>query len=140
MNKNFKIGQSNELIQDDESFDLHNCYDFVKVILEEEKVLLFFEANSEYGKGLPSIRIKFVDVSYFSASPDFDKFGVFDLDEMGYKNPSDFDDKWLLNEEQANTGDHILFRFIGGQFIRVFSSKAELTKLTNKERLNEPSI
>lgn len=131
MEKNFKVGQSNELIQGEDLFDLHNCYDFTEIHLEGRKASLGFEPNPDHGNNLPPLIIKFSGLSYFSASLDFCRFVQSDLDEIGYKSANDFDDKWLLSEDQAEKNDHIFFRFIGGQFIRMLASKAELFRIRN---------
>lgn len=128
MEKNFKVGQSNELIQGGESFDLHNCYDFSKLHLEGNQAFLGFEPNPEHGKNLSPVLVKFDGLIYFAVSPDFCSTAQVDLDEIGYKSPDDFDDEWLLREEQAEENDHIFFRFIGGQSVRVLASKAELVR------------
>ena len=46
-------------------------------------MFLGFQANLDYGKGLPPIVIKFDNVSYFSMTPSFDETVGVDLDEMG---------------------------------------------------------
>ena len=126
MEKNFKIGQSSELVQGEKTFDLHNCYDFSGFHLEAKKAFLSFEPNLEYGEGLPPIVIEFDNLIYLAVSSDFCSTGQLDLDEMGYKSPDDFDDEWLLGEAQADKKDHIFFRFVGGQSVRMLASQVEL--------------
>ena len=129
MKKNFKIGQSNELEQGEKFFDLHNCYDFSGFYLEAKKALLFFEPDLDYGEGLPSIVIEFIGLIYLGISSNFCSTKKVHLDEMGYKNPGDFDDEWLLGEAQADEKDHMFFRFVGGQSVRLLASQAKLKEV-----------
>jgi len=43
---------------------------------------------------------------------------------MGYKNPDDIDDNWLMTEKQANSNDHLFLRFDKNDFIRIYCQEA----------------
>ena len=127
MDKNFKVGQSNELVQGDKIFDLHNCYDFSGFFLRNDyTAFLAFGPNAEYGIGLPPVLLEFCRLDYLMLSSDFFTLDRIDLDEIGYKSPNDIDDQWLLGEDQADSECHIFFRFLGGHFVRMHGSRAEL--------------
>jgi hypothetical protein len=59
-------------------------------------------------------------------SPDFGPTTVKDLEEIGYKSPSDEDDNWLLSQKQATLADDLFFRFNGGHYVRFHSRRASL--------------
>ncbi len=128
MNKNFEIGQSNEIIKSGKVYDLHNSYDFVGIVLKTSvrKLEVLFEPNSEYGNNELPILLCFEEIDYLEFSPNFGASAVSGLDEMGYKNPDEPDDEWLMSENQSTSNDHLFFRLDGGGFIRVHCKKANL--------------
>ncbi|TVQ84918.1 MAG: hypothetical protein EA357_01630 [Micavibrio sp.] len=129
MQKSFKIGKGgNDIIKADKAYDLHNLYDFVGVILKtkDRYLQLLFSPNSEYGEKEPPVLLNFEDVDYLEFSPDFGTRTLSGLAEIGYKNPEDRDDDWLLNEEQAASGDHLFFRMDGDEFVRLHCRYADL--------------
>lgn len=127
MQKNFRVGKNNELIHEGRVYDLHNQYDFGGLFMDGRGMLrLLFKANAEHGAGLPSIGVEFHDVDYLELSESFASAVVPDLDEVGYKNPGDWDDNWLLSEKQAGAASHLFFRFSGDHYLRVHSGSARL--------------
>lgn len=46
--------------------------------------------------------------------------------EVGYKAANDHEDEWLMSEEQAGPGDHLLFRFVDDEHIRLYAERANL--------------
>ena len=127
MNKNFHVGQSNELVKDGCVYDLHNCFDFESItILGDRRLLISFKPNLVYGVEQSRIVIEVHDLDYLEASPQFGTEVVYDLDEIGYKSPQDRDDLWLLNEAQSSEDAHLFFRFIEGHFIRFHGSVVTL--------------
>ncbi len=134
MRKNFKIDQGNALIQGEKIFDLHNCYNFSRFSVEAKKAYFSFEPNQTWGKGLPPVLIIFEGLLYLELNLDFcsdTQFNSdeFEIDEMGYKSPNDFDYDWLLTERQADKEDHIFFRFFGDHSVRIFASQAKLKEV-----------
>lgn len=124
MKKNFKIGQSNEILQDSEVYDLHNLYDFAGVRVGPNcDVEISFDEIASLTNRESTLTLTFVGVDYLEMSPQFGTQPVRDLDEMGYKSPDDRDDQWLLTEQQAKDSDHLFFRFGGAAFIRVHSQQ-----------------
>ncbi|ULA64750.1 MAG: hypothetical protein LZF86_190043 [Nitrospira sp.] len=127
MEKNFRIGQSNELVRDGKVFDLHNCYDYKGIILKGSRLLLiFFEPNLQHDGGQAPILLEFAKVTTFEVSQNFGGADVADLDEMGYKTIGDSDYNWLLDEQQATKDDDLVFRFDNNHFIRINSLVATL--------------
>jgi hypothetical protein len=125
MVKHFRVGQSNELVSGEIVYDLHNLYDYVGCLLKGNRSFcLFFMPSKTHGTGHVPIGVEFVDVDILEFSPNFGACCVVDLEEMGYKPPSDRDDNWLLREDQATTSDHLFFRFASNAYIRVHSKQA----------------
>jgi hypothetical protein len=132
MKKGFVIGQSNELIKAEKVYDLHNLYDFVGIILKgkDRCLQMLFEPNPEHGKGSLSVLLVFEKIDYLEFSPNFGAQVICGLDEMGYKNPEDRDDEWLMGEQHATPNDHLFFRLDGGNFIRVHCKNADIFEST----------
>ncbi len=121
MKKNFMIGQSIEIVKSDKFYDLHNTYDFVGITLKgnSRRLQIFFEPNPEYGKGQPPVLLNFEEIDYLEFSPNFGAQVICGLDEIGYKEPEDRDDDWLMDEQQATPNDHLFFRLDDCSFISV---------------------
>lgn len=130
MKKSFEIGQSNEVIKAGKIYDLHSQYDFIGVVLKakDRRLQILFEPNPEYGKGQLPIWLSFEEIDYLEFSPNFGTRVVSGLSEMGYKNPEDRDDEWLMDEQQATCDEHLFFRLDGGDFIRVHCQYANLVE------------
>jgi hypothetical protein len=138
MRKNFRIGQSVELVKGNLAFDLHNLYDYVgSFLFGARRLCMYFEPNPQFALGQMPIAVEFHNVEFLEFSPHFGTRDIHDLDEMGYKAPSDRDDNWLLTEEQATSADHLFFRFLGGAFIRVHSECAYLHEGMRLPTINE---
>ena len=129
MEKNFSLGQSNELLKDGKIYDLHNCFDLETFVLRASDAELVFRPNPTHGRGLPIIKLDVQNVDYLEVSPNFHTANVTDVDEVGYKPRDDRDDSWLLTEEQSQGVGDLFFRFHGGHFIRFHGSRIFLTEL-----------
>jgi hypothetical protein len=128
MDKDFEVGQSNELIKLGRIYDLHNCFDFCSlVIFGSGDIQILFNPNKDHGADYSSVQIHVQFVEYFDISPHF-VLKAHDLEEIGYKSPGDQDDNWLLSETQASNTDDMFFRFNDGQFIRFRGKKVLLTE------------
>jgi hypothetical protein len=126
MKKDFRVGQSNEIVQGGRVFDLHNQYDFSGVYVGPNRsVQVSFAPHPEHGRGHPPVVLMFDGVDYFELSSSFGTQPIPGLDELGYKNPDDRDDASLLSEEQAADTDHLFLRFDSG-FVRIRSESARL--------------
>jgi len=130
MKKGFEIGQSNEVIKADKIYDLHNMYNFIGVVLiaKDRRLHILFEPNPEYGKSQLPILLSFEEIDYLEFSPNFGTRIISGLDEIGYKNPEDRDDEWLMDEQQATCNDHLFFRMDGGDFIRIHCQNADIVE------------
>lgn len=127
MKKSFKIGQSNEIVVGDMVYDLHNCYDVAGVSMSGDGVFCMrFQPNPEWGMNCRAIAIEFARVDYLTFRIDPHSEETADLQEMGYKNPNDEDDSWLLSEDQSVPDDHLCLRFDGDNFVRIHSKEAAL--------------
>lgn len=130
MERDFKIGQSNELIKEGVVYDIHNMYDFLGIEIGSGRVIrILFGPNVTYGMRCPLIALSVYGVQYFEVSPGFGTRVISDVDELGYKRSSDRDDVWLLTEQQATIGDHLYIRFVGDDFIRICGEKSCLEVL-----------
>lgn len=138
MQKGFEIGQSNEVIKGGKIYDLHNQYDLIGVLMlgKARRLRLFFEPNAEHGKGNCPIFLDFEQLDFIEFSPNFGTRIISGLDEIGYKNPEDRDDEWLMDERQATPDDHLYFRLDGVDFIRIHCRFADL----HEAKLASPMI
>lgn len=128
MKKKFKVGQSNEVLKNNITYDLHNDYDFVGIYLyaKTNHLEIYFEPNPEFGAGKPKLCLNFRDVDYLEFSPNFGSTEIHGIEELGYKTPSDRDDEWLMSEGQSSKDDHLFIRMIGHEFIRIHAGIAEI--------------
>jgi hypothetical protein len=129
MEKNFLLGQSNELIKDGKIYDIHTCFDLEKFVLRGSDAEIVFRPNSVYGLGHPTIKLDIQNLDYLEVSPNFRAESVTDIDEVGYKQRDDRDDNWLLTESQSKGVGDLFFRFHGGHFIRFHGSRVDLNEL-----------
>jgi hypothetical protein len=127
MNKDFKVGQANELIKESRVFDLHNCFDFSSLTISGACVLILtFKPNTNHGAGYSGVTLQAQSVDYLEISPRFGSTRLRDLEEIGYKSRGDHDDNWLLNESQATAADDLFFRFNDGHYVRFHCERATL--------------
>ena len=127
MNKDFRVGQSNELVRQDEIYDLHNSYDFDQITIGgDRRVQISFTPNVQHGKGQRPIVLDFEAVDYLEMSEQFGIRPIPLLEEIGYKNPEDHDHERLMSERQATETDHLFFRLGDDTFIRIHSRQARL--------------
>ena len=137
MKKDFKVGQSNELVYLGETYDVHNLYDFAGVNIGRNRELsVSFTPNPEHGKGRPSLTLIFSGVDYLEFSPGLGAQVIFGIEEFGYKDPGDRDDEWLEKEEHAKVEDHLFMRLVGDEFIRVHAERASLIVCAENVRPN----
>ena len=129
MDKNFIVGQANELIREGRIYDLHNCFDFdYLTILEDGDFRLAFKPNASHGGGYTPVLLCAKGVNHFEVSPNFGPTTVHHLEEIGYKSCGDEDDNWLLNQSQATVADDLFFRFNDGHYVRFLSLSVSLTE------------
>jgi len=129
MEKNFKIGQSNELIKDNQIYDLHNCFDLEGIILGGAEAEMFFRPNALHGHKYSRIKLHIHCIDYFELSQNFRVSMVVDIDEIGYKKRDDRDDSWLLTESQSQGEADLFFRFVGGHFVRLHGQRITLSEV-----------
>ena len=132
MLKDFYVGQSNELVKAGRVYDIHNRYDWVELVAEKRRVTLRFEPVSEAPPETPPVVLTFEDVDALERSSGIPDRGSLLVLEMGYKNPADQDDTWLMSEAQAGPDAHLFFRFEGDEYLRVHSQTAKLAELSRK--------
>lgn len=127
MNRDFRVGQSNELIKGGHIYDLHNCFDFDGLDVSEAGGLcLTFKPNVTHGNVYSSVRVIAHGVDRLVVSSGFGPTTVRDLEEIGYKSFGDEDEDWLLSQSQATLSDDLFFRFNDGHYIRFHSRSASL--------------
>lgn len=129
MRKSFTIGQSNELVHDDNIYDLHNRFDLEHLSISPSRSLtLVLCPHVEYGRGLPSLRVEAVDVDFLELSNGFGTRDLSGIEELGYKSPDDTDLDWLMGEHQAKSEDHLVLRFSAEDYIRFHARDVSLVK------------
>lgn len=141
MDRNFSIGQANELVLDGQLFDLHNCYDFSGiVVMSTGRAQLWFRPNPEHTKNVNALVVDVLGVDVLEITQGVLLGTVCDLDEVGFKNPGDTDLDWLVGERHARGNDHLVFSFGPDEHVRVHGERAQLREERKSLiRLLEPS-
>ena len=125
MDKNFTVGQSNELISNNQLFDIHNEFNVGEFSFDGANAEIEFISLD----GALTIHLRFEGIAFISFAKSTRAGSYWGVEEFGYKSPDDFDDNWLLSESQSTPEDHLFIRLVGDDYIRVFSSTAELRVL-----------
>ena len=131
MKKEFKISQMIALEGIEYHYDLHNDYDLVECIHNQDGSsveLLFTKTKGDWVKESdPSnIKIIFSALHYFKISEDFSKNFSKNIEDIGYKPSEDFDYDFLVPEEQADESFHLVFMFENNGYIRVFADEVKI--------------
>lgn len=121
MNKNFSIDSAIEIKFEGNLYDLHNRYDFkeLKIDVTTHSAKLLFTINNDTTGYASEISFTFSQIDYFELSSNFTSRLTHELEEMGYKNPEDNNIDWLIKENKSTEKDHLLFRFINDEFLRI---------------------
>lgn len=130
MNKNFVIDQSVYLVYENIFYDLHNDYKLIELNINTKKrevILTWIKGNGEWvnKENANEIKLHFKSVSYFQISENFIKEAVERIEEIGYKEPLDFDLDWLNFEGVQSINQHMFLRFQNDEFIRIYSEVVE---------------
>lgn len=124
MNRNFELGQSNEILQSGRVYDLHNDYLPSAVVLDlQVGALKISFSRISQNHSVNHCALVFHEVDSLEISGNV--CAASGLDEMGYKGTDDYDYEWLSGESQSVTGDHFVIRFDGGATLRVHGVSAE---------------
>jgi len=128
MKKDFVVGQSNEIIKDGNLYDLHNLYEFLGIYVNTKDSILkiFFHPYNNLQERTRSITFIFQSLDYLELSTGFGTRKIDTLEELGYKEPGDYDINWILNENQSSPDAHLFFRLSKDDYIRVHSKKVYL--------------
>jgi hypothetical protein len=127
MDRNFSVGQGNELLLEGQVFDLHNCYDFLGIAIASTRCAqLWFKPNPEHTQNVDLLVLEVRELSVLEVSKGILLGTVRDLDEVGYKNPGDKDLDWLVGERLATGRDHLIFRFGSSDHVRIHGASAGL--------------
>jgi len=128
MKKNFIVGQSNEVVKDNNFYDLHNIYNFVEIRINTEKsqLKIIFQPIDDFQKQQSSIVFVFHSLDYLELSKGFGTRKITTLEEVGYKEPNDYDTNWILSENQSSPEDHLFFRLSKDDYVRVYSKTVNL--------------
>lgn len=110
-------------------YDVHNDYNFIGLMKNDttKTAVLFFEkkmaswVNSEAPKYL---LLFFYGLNFFELSI-IDVVLPAKLEEIGFKDPTDFDIDWLISNQNEQDNLHIIFRLEGDGFIRIGGEKSE---------------
>jgi hypothetical protein len=131
MTKNFIIDKAIYLLFNSKYYDLHNHYLLECIILNplEKKIKLSWVKRN---KSLISsendiiIEMIFTGASYFQLSSNFISNSINTIQEIGYKDPQDFDLDWLNYEIHFHEKQHIFLRFEDDEFIRIYAENIEV--------------
>lgn len=128
MRRAFEIGQSNEVIKSGHVYDLHNDFVPTAIVFDARSsdLRILFRKISDVSGNFFALVFHEVDVLEFSGN--LGAGGVSGLDEMGYKDVSDYDYEWLSGEGQSKIADHLVIRFDSGAILRVHSARADFVE------------
>ncbi|MEI5638311.1 MULTISPECIES: hypothetical protein [unclassified Pseudoalteromonas] len=129
MDKNFTVGQSNELVVNDIFYDLHNVYQLKDLTFDGNELRILFELDGKELELPKQLVLVFDGVTFLQFSDEINPKRFWAVEEMGYKSFDDFDDDWLATEQQSEFKDHLFIRLVGNGFIRVYSKHAKLVEL-----------
>jgi hypothetical protein len=130
MLRNFRVGQSNELLFGDRRFDLHNEYDFGGVaITGSGEARTWFVPHPQFAKSPLTVVLIFRGLRSFRATGALLLGRAHDVDEIGYKAQNDEDIDWLDSEKNASDHHDFFIRFEGNEYIRVQCDEAVLLEV-----------
>lgn len=131
MDRSFTLRDSVVLQFQELDLDVHNTYvlDAIEEGRSDCDVLLTLKKDP--GVWVPSnypvsFAVCFRGVSYLEHSYPILGEVPAEIDEVGFKNPDDKDYDWLLTEEQSDANDHLVFRFVNDEILRIFADIVEL--------------
>ena len=130
----FRVNDSISISVGEKYYDLHNFFDFCGMETNEKGTMLtlLFLRNPKFAEQVPGnkgIRLIFRDVTCVEKSPGVEKGNIKNLDEIGFKNPTDKNLDWLVESIKSAPEDHIVFRFEGDEYIR-FHSNTRLAEIS----------
>lgn len=137
MNKNFRIINSILVKTDNESFDLHNNYDFLgyRKLSNQMVILSWIKAKGDWVSSDSAELVEFIfcEVERFETS---EKLAIESkssdtIEDIGYLESKDKDVSCLKREENANGNDQLIFRFDDDEWIRVFSKDVLVTTINH---------
>lgn len=136
MDRNFQLGQSNEVIHSGKVYDLHNDYLPTAIFVDPERNTLrvIFKRLADDENGA-SVVLQFRDLHTLEFGGNFGASNAAGLDEMGYKDIDDYNYDWLSTESQSKESDHLVLRFDGGATIRVYCATAEIVENSTLQSL-----
>lgn len=139
MNKNFKVEDSIAIRFNDQYIDLHNFYIFqgFSVSIPKNEIIINWEKSKKWynEEGYNFIELTFTNVQFFEMSNNFYIEHPIQLEEIGYKEHSDFDIDWLNYELSIEEDYHIIFRFQGDSFLRIYADNATFS--VGEEKLKD---
>ena len=112
MDKDFTVGQANELIKGDVIYDLHNCFDFDGLMIRgNAQCCLAFKPIINFRDTHPSIIIFAKAVDRFVVSDNFGSATITHLEEIGYKSFDDDDDNWIASSIPSDESRRSILSF-----------------------------
>lgn len=131
MIRNFTIERASALVGPDQSyFDLHNYFNLlaIKIYFHTKQLFLGFECSDIAASPInrPRLELRFDGVDYLDMSAGLLRNWIVNFDEIGFKQPDDFDLTWLAPEERSASTDHLILRLDGDEYIRIHSRTADL--------------
>ncbi|WP_341224499.1 hypothetical protein [uncultured Arcticibacterium sp.] len=138
MKTEFKIDNSIALEVNGIYIDLHNFYHLhdLNIEIPYNRITLRWEKSEKWisEKSPETCEIVFSSVSFFQMSEHFYMEHPTNLEEIGFKEPDNFDHDWLGAQEHSNEKDHIFFRFRGDEFLRIYAKKAFIDLRTSDKK------
>jgi hypothetical protein len=133
MVKNFTVANSVGISVGTCHCDLHNEFHVSQIAIDFEHRALTISLVQAWGiqpdTQARRLQLRFVDVDFVRLSEGAMNGSTRGVDELGYKNPTDFDHDWLIDESRASAADHLFLRLNNDEFVRVHSRIAVATAI-----------
>ncbi|HKP68703.1 MAG TPA: hypothetical protein VJV05_05430 [Pyrinomonadaceae bacterium] len=129
MNRSFAVPDSIAIQVEDRYLDLHNDFHLARIGRNEGECEIMLVFEKESGEWVhrtdPAIfHICFNGVTHLKHSfEELDSVPA-EVDEIGFKNPDDANYDWLMDEDEAEPTDHLVFRFVNDEYLRIFAKEA----------------
>jgi hypothetical protein len=126
MNKNFAVAaDSVRVLVGDRYCDLHNHFHLFQIVIDFAERALAVVAirisDSATAVSARRVELRFLDVDFVRLSEGALTASNSYIEEMGYKNPTDFDHDWLIGEDESSAADHFFLRLGNDEFLRIHS-------------------
>lgn len=128
MIRNFRIVDAVAIQVGSVFADLHNHFDLSSLDIDfaakTVRILFTRTIDAQNYSSCRRLALDFADVDYLCVHLGKGGDVWSNVEEMGYKEPSDFNHDWLMNDAKAGVAEHFFLRLADDRFVRVHGSTA----------------